>query len=152
MTIDVGYDLDGVLLPDFDYEGLIAKEHLVNIPQMLEVRRRQHPLFQPNGSYAIVTGRPLMDEIETLEWVEEYLHVTPAYVCIAGQEQPLTVTESAAFKTVKILELGISVFVESSEKIAQLMRLMLKEQGIIDRKVFTPTDIFSMSISANLGS
>ena len=118
--VTIGYDLDGVLLTDFDFRGLENGKHGVSIPEMLIVRRRLKPLFQPKGKYAIITGRPKDAVEETESWVEEYLDVKPTYLYISGGI-PLREEASAKYKARCIKEVGLHTFIESSAEIAELI-------------------------------
>jgi hypothetical protein len=120
-NVFIGYDLDGVLLPDFDYPGLENGDHAVSVPEMLAVRRRLRPLFQPIGCYTIITGRPKEDVEETSEWVREYLTVQPRILYIAADSKPLLSEDSAKYKAHCIKEARLHTFIESSEEIAELI-------------------------------
>jgi hypothetical protein len=61
------YDLDGVIVADL--EGPIE--------QVLAARKLMRALFVPYEPYAIITGRPIMDEWETRLWVDVEMRSHP---------------------------------------------------------------------------
>lgn len=127
---EVGYDLDGVLLPDFDYLGLNKGTHDVSEAELSRVRCHLHPLFQPKGVYAIVTSRPSYDFAETRWWIENHLEVQPAGIFIAGRDLPLLSSDSARYKAGIMQKYNIHNFVESCEEIAAGMRSILQGKWI----------------------
>lgn len=134
LQIDVGYDLDGVLVPDLD----AGKE--VDLHTLLQARRRLRPLFQPQGNYAIVTGRPMSDSQDTRDWIHEYLHVPPAAIFIASKDTPLNDNESAAFKAHYVQAYGMCMFVESSPSIAMSILQRIGYIGYV-AQVVTPQEL-----------
>jgi hypothetical protein len=109
-----GYDLDGILCPDINVEGL-SQEQLMSV-----VKARYHlkPLFIPQHEhFYIVTGRPSSDYHDTYIWAQNYFQLR-CRVVHNSEDKVLDTEESALFKVNAIDENNITIFVESCEKIA----------------------------------
>ena len=65
----VAYDLDGIFIPDLDYENLYLKYSQKDI---ISFRISMFPIFIPRGEYYIITGRPEAELSTTREWLERY--------------------------------------------------------------------------------
>lgn len=112
-----GYDLDGVICPEYNWiEG--------ETPQsILERTMHLRPIFQPIAPYAIITGRT-NTEI-TLKWIEKYLDEQPTFIFINSDN-----LDPAVFKAKILREFTeIESFVESEFK--QFSYLSMCRQRII---------------------
>ena len=122
-----GYDLDGVLCPDINVEGLSFEELMV----VVKARYKLKPLFVPNHDhFYIVTGRPHSDYIDTQAWTEKYFGLKCSLVHNTLDEV-LNTEQSARFKADNIELFQITVFVESCEKIAERLAQLLPNKTII---------------------
>jgi len=64
----IAYDLDGVFVPNLDFERGVQKS-------LLMFRRfYMFPIFIPEGPYYMITGRPVSDRMDTKFWIEFMMH------------------------------------------------------------------------------
>lgn len=72
-TLQIAFDLDGVLVPDCD--------HIPYIDDSLEafygLTMYMRPIFNPIGDYAIITARPAEYRSITWTWCNKYLFPLP---------------------------------------------------------------------------
>ena len=86
----IAYDLDGVLISDM----VVTPE---NLTRMLSTRVEDvYPSFLPMGEYAIITGRPVDDRSDTVDWLHRFFqnsqliakifknrsHMTNQHICM----------------------------------------------------------------------
>jgi len=65
----IGFDLDGVICPDVEWDGDISDE---GIARLHKLRDQIYPIFYPNGDFILITGRPTDDEIVTRKWLNKH--------------------------------------------------------------------------------
>ena len=108
----IGFDLDGVLMPDMRF--LPDRKHLINT-----VREWMLPLYQPVGEWCLITSRHPDDAILVANWVKENFRVQPRFIehyCIPGMDP-------AAYKARVLDRLPqIRVYVESDPDTARRIR------------------------------
>lgn len=138
----VGYDLDGVLCPDID----LTRNTLngCSLSQVIQARRALAPMFYPAGPFVVITGRPVADRELTVEWMSNYFSADQ-YKLIHNTGGSLDRSESAAFKVNHILELGVTLFVESDADIAQRIRTRL-EFTRFNVKIVTMQDLVTRGL------
>lgn len=111
----VGFDLDGVFIPDLKHEWGNNDGEVLNFR-----KTKIQPTFIPKGDYVIVTGRPKSDKQDTLEWVSCFLHNPPLGV----YHDNTCMKEPYLYKASIINSLGITIFFESElsqvEKLTEL--------------------------------
>ena len=117
----IGYDMDGVLLPDYNKIPNLTDEEFYL--QTLYAS----PLFQPTGEFDVVTAR--FDDARVREITEQWcnqLNVSPKNIFMRprGNETP------AEFKYRMWIEHGYSVYIESDPGIVLEMRKMVKEANV----------------------
>lgn len=60
----IAFDLDGVFIPDLHFNK-------AELDTVLNFRHTfMTPIFEPEGPYYIITGRPVSDKQYTLEWIK----------------------------------------------------------------------------------
>jgi len=104
----IAYDLDGIFLSDVTIEN----------GEQLDFRRDYiQPIFQPQGEYVIITGRPAEDRQDTADWIDRNLVVKPKKV-YHGNDR---IERSACYKAHVLccLKDEIGVFVESNKEQAE---------------------------------
>jgi hypothetical protein len=69
MRTVIGYDLDGVICADVQWDGDVSKEAIDKLHQL---RDQMYPTFYPSGDFVIITGRPEEDESPTWKWLNKY--------------------------------------------------------------------------------
>lgn len=130
----VGFDIDGVLAPDFDLSSSPNLEKAVDI--MILARRMMLPLWNPlpvckelGHDVVFITSRPCTDSEDTKRFL----------ACLDGDyyslrtrvdNNILSTKEAALFKTQTILFEHIRVFIESCPKQAELIRLGTQLSGV----------------------
>lgn len=65
----VGFDLDGVICPDVEWDGDVSEE---GIARLHALRAQIYPIFYPNGDFVIITGRPVADKDVTKWWLDKH--------------------------------------------------------------------------------
>lgn len=106
----IGYDLDGVLITDMKLDWKNASQSEVNA--VLRFRKEfPAPIFTPKGDYVIITGRPVTDKEDTLEWVSSFLPNKPLHV----YHDNLDMSNPHLYKARMINELGLRMFIESEK-------------------------------------
>lgn len=68
----IAFDLDGVLVPDFDQLPMIG-----GLDEFYHMATFIRPIFAPQGDYSIITARPVEYKATTLQWCEKYLYPLP---------------------------------------------------------------------------
>lgn len=122
-----GYDLDGVLCPDLDVQRILPGD----LMSIVNARYSMKPLFIPKHDYFfIVTGRPRGDYQDTYTWAQNYFGLRCRLVH-NSEDRVLNTEESAVFKSTVVEEEGITIFIESCEKIANRMAQLLPSKTII---------------------
>ena len=67
------YDLDGIFVSDLHITD--------NLEELLKFRvNNVKPLFEPDGDYYIITGRPIEDKEHTLKWIDTFFKNKPLKV------------------------------------------------------------------------
>ena len=100
------FDLDGVFIPD-------AK---IFNDQYLQVRNtNMRPIFEPKGSYAIITGRPIQDQYDTQEWINDVFINPPQKIYIGVSNNDFMDIDKVSFYKANILNMqkNITTFYES---------------------------------------
>lgn len=99
----IAYDIDGIFINDFD----ISK---INLESYLKIRNFAKPLFIPQGKYCLITGRPIVDKEQTIQWINYYFSKNlPCKIYLGSQN----LNESVQYK-LNILTTGnINIFIES---------------------------------------
>lgn len=69
----IAFDLDGVLVPDCDHIPYIN-----SIDDFYGLTMYMKPLFNPQGSYAIITARPAEHRSTTWTWCNRHLEELPS--------------------------------------------------------------------------
>ena len=68
----IAFDLDGVLVPDFDQLPMIG-----GLDEFYHMSTYIRPIFAPQGDYSIITARPAEYRSLTWQWCEKYLYPMP---------------------------------------------------------------------------
>jgi acid phosphatase class B len=116
MAMRVGFDLDGVLLPDFN------EKHINNLNDYLKARVQYFkPLFDLTKidemvEVYLVTGRPGKDLEYTEKWVKEHF---PGINLIHNEGE---VDNAMQHKENAIIENNIEIFFESDKKQVEHLR------------------------------
>lgn len=112
-VIKIAYDLDGVLVPDCDHIPFIK-----SLDDFYGLTMYMKPLFNPQGSYAIITARPAEYRSATWTWCNRHLEELPErlfHECL--DETP------GAYKARILKEnANIQMYVESDEGIVKYLR------------------------------
>ena len=127
----VAYDLDGVLFGDIktDFDG-----RKLTSPEYEQYHKYPYmPIFEPEGRFHIVTGRPPEDLPNTLYWCRHRLQVQPECVWHDNRDTA-TPGGSARYKAMILPriadEYGIHTYVESEERQADYIRKAMTELGV----------------------
>ena len=109
----IAYDLDGVLVPDFD-----KIPGLGGLAEFYAMTTYIRPIFTPQGEYAIITARNAEFRTDTWTWCNKYLSNLPVklYHEIKGQTPPEY--KAALLNTLP----DIQVYVESDKEIVEYLR------------------------------
>jgi hypothetical protein len=134
--VKVGFDLDGVLVPDFILSEDPEQKNL-NIATMLAARKLIAPICDPIERLSnrgripyIITSRPARDTEATRAWVAEWFPEFPlSNLFIRTDDTIATTMEAAAFKAKVILEQGIHYYVESDPSQISLINEILRGCG-----------------------
>jgi len=115
MSKKIGFDLDGVFIPDCD-----RIPNLGDVDKFYELTMFMRPLFQPHGEWSIITGRPARYKSRTVAWAEKYFANKPDEIFHGA------VLESPAeYKAAVIKSEGFQVYVESDLGIVNELRKMV---------------------------
>jgi hypothetical protein len=138
----IGYDLDGVLVPDLDLED--TPYH----PLMNEFRcKRLKPLFVPSGEFVIITGRPISDHKMTSYWVEKNL---PG--CVGLWMNDGIINDAVTWKVSQI-NLWNSIQTIESRKITTFIESDDKQVDILSEKCYDTHIVhFSDFITSCIGA
>jgi hypothetical protein len=68
----IAFDLDGVLIPDFDQLPMIG-----GLDEFYHMSTYVRPIFAPQGDFSIITARPVEYKNITMQWCEKYLYPLP---------------------------------------------------------------------------
>lgn len=133
----VGFDIDGVLAPDFDLPGSPG-QRTINL--MVRARRLMVPLWNPLaickelGHEAVfITSRPATDKEDTrdfLKLLRHQLDVSRPILITQPSKVPLSTEEAAEFKAEAILAEKVDVFIESCPTQASLIRMQVGLVGV----------------------
>lgn len=112
-VIKIAYDLDGVLVPDCDHIPFIK-----TLDDFYGLTMYMKPLFNPKGSYAIITARSAEYRSITWTWCNKYLTDVPS------QLHHECVDETPGEYKARILNSNtdIQTYVESDEGIVKYLR------------------------------
>lgn len=112
----IGYDFDGVLIPELHYIPGLSRAELVDLQSKLKA------IFQPSSPYVIVTGRTLDEKESTEEWIKDNLTVAPTkvYYCSPG-------VQPALHKANTINIENITAFIESELHQTETIRELCKD-------------------------
>lgn len=115
----IGYDFDGVIITDI----LITQETLHST---LNLRTNYIlPLFQPQGKYVIITGRPVSDYPDTMKFIKTRLKVQPEKVWHSCPDMQ----DSVEYKASVLLDNPeIHTYVESCSIQSQLIYDIVKRK------------------------
>lgn len=138
----VGYDLDGVLCPDIDLNRLNQE---LTLQAVIDARQALVPMFRPESPFVVITGRPGVDKPLTVEWLRHYFKDVD-YQLFHNRGGPMSKMDSAHFKSGLILSLGLTLFIESDEEIARLMRQRPYTHNV---KVLTLADLIICGLTPN---
>lgn len=117
----IGYDLDGVLIPDMNFGEY-------QIEDFLRIRRDlPRAMFQPEGEYVIITGRPASDAHHTVDWVQRSLDIKPQFIYHGNVDW----TTAKEYKADTIQKLGLKMFVESCPEQAEFFRRFCPNTEIV---------------------
>lgn len=99
----IGYDLDGVLGPDF-----IETD---NLDELLRVRDENlRPLFNPPGEWVLITGRPVGDKKSTTKWIAKFFDNPPIQIYHKNKDMK----KAAEYKAKVINKIdNLKLFIES---------------------------------------
>lgn len=142
MTPFIGYDLDGVLCPDIDLNRLNQE---CSLPTVIQARQALIPMFRPEPPFVVITGRPGADKELTAEWLRHYFRDVD-YQLFHNRGGSMSKAESADFKSGLIISLGLTLFIESDEEIARLMRQQAYPHNV---KVLTLADLITCGLTPN---
>lgn len=123
-----GYDVDGIFIADF-YSGISDPEFkTIELVNYLEMRTENlAPIFQPEGKFSLVTGRPSVDAPALERWVQDYFLPLPYQIHCSIGELVFSDFFIAEYKAKIILENNIQVFFESSIEQVEIINEILKE-------------------------
>lgn len=126
----IGYDLDGVLVADFEYYEPVI--------DYLSKRAKMKSLFVPPHPYVIITGRPSDDLAFTVEWAERELHTNKPIKIFHGNHD---INRAHLYKADVINEFGIEVFIESDKTQVEYLRAATKAKVIHFREILENVSI-----------
>lgn len=111
---NIAYDLDGVMVPDCDSLPFVA-----GLDEFYQLMGNVRPIFNPQGTYSIITARSAMHRASTVEWYNRYLNPKPAQLFheIGDDETP------EQYKT-RVLNAHpeITIYIESEPSIVDYLR------------------------------
>jgi hypothetical protein len=109
----VAFDLDGVLVPDFD-----KIPNLGGLDEFYSMSTYIQPIFKPTGEYYILTARPAQYRPLTWEWCQKYLDPLPKILFHERSNET-----SGKYKS-KILNenTDISIYIESDPGIVSYLK------------------------------
>ena len=118
----IAYDLDGVLLSDVTHPDLKT---------LLSIRARcTCSVFEPEGKYIIITGRPLIDKEDTIAWfINNILNQPEAIYFNPGKIEEAVIHK---INTLNELESEIDCFIESD----------FEQYALIKEKTLVPVHFF----------
>lgn len=110
----VGFDLDGVFLPDLFIPKDRHIEPAFHLSIALQFRCwNLKSIFTPTFEYVIITGRPTIDQIQTEYWINKFLNKNLPKKLFIGTFSPNS-EEAKEFKTKTLNEnVDITSFIES---------------------------------------
>ncbi len=109
----VAFDLDGVLVPDFD-----KIPNLGGLDEFYAMTTYINPIFIPNGDYYIITARPAQYRPITWAWCEKYLDPMPKQLFHERNQET-----SGKYKSTILNEnLDISFYIESDPGIVSYLK------------------------------
>jgi hypothetical protein len=110
---NVAFDLDGVLVPDFD-----TIPDLGDIHAFYQMSHYIKPIFNPQSEYGIITGRFVKHRHYTEQWIKKYLTPAPSFL-FHNRDQ-----ESPEKYKADILnrETYITQYIESDLKIVEYLK------------------------------
>lgn len=130
----IAYDLDGVFIPELVWKDSIA-DHLLYF-------RHNHmtPIFQPEGDFILITGRPYIDKQETIKWIDEHWTNKPLLIFHDNTDYRYGVDYK-----IKVLRENpqIRTFVESELIQVYKIESALKSWGMNTKIIHFPTLISS---------
>ena len=108
----LAFDLDGIFVPDIIYQPeTFEMVHAVRT-------RLMRPIFIPEKPYYIITGRPVVDRVGTLHWIEAFA-MGPERVF----HENVDVENPVLYKEAVLREhTEITCYVESDERQAEYLR------------------------------
>jgi hypothetical protein len=125
----VGFDIDGVLAPDFDLPG---SPSLRTVNLMVRSRRIMVPLWNPlavckelGHEVVFITSRPVSDKEDTRAFLKQLQHsldTNELALIIQTSKRPLSIFDAAEFKAKAIISEKVDVFIESCPEQAALIR------------------------------
>lgn len=134
----IGFDIDGVLAPDFELSGSPNLEKAIDI--MILARRMMVPLWNPLaickelGHEAVfITSRPVSDKEDTQAFLKQLQHsldTNESALIIQISSSPLSLEDAAAFKARTISVEKVEVFIESCPMQAGLIRAQVGLVGV----------------------
>lgn len=120
----IGYDIDGVLTPDVDFDTLSG------VNELYRIRDSVFPFFKPVKDSYLITARPIDDRENTVQWIERFFGDLNLTLCMGGNHIK-TPAESAHFKVRCCLDNKIDLFIESSHEIAAEMKALTKDINVV---------------------
>lgn len=119
----IAFDLDGVLVPDFDHIPSITTE----AEYYEEIQAYIIPLFEPKGKWYLLTGRSQDVAIYTRMWIDNNFNNPPVEILhgIENDESPIQ------YKARMIEEHNITHYIESSKDIVEALRKQVNKCEVI---------------------
>lgn len=135
-----GYDMDGVLISDLTLDW----KNPAIIKEIENIRMACHPIFRPLDPFVIITGRPITEEIHTVEWLETY-GVKPRQIFfnMSGSFDKSDVIKHKA-NTINKINLGNSI------KITKFIESDIEQAVGIQKLVNIPVLHFSQFVADEL--
>jgi len=133
----IGYDIDGVFLPDLDLDKCPAQSDLI----YLVTAHCIGTLFVPEGEYVLITGRPESIKADTQLWADRVFKQNPPLKIYHDNTDP---NLAAQYKS-KVLSENpdITVFIESSKPQVEYLK-----QHHPDRQILHfSTDVVLQNVS-----
>jgi hypothetical protein len=111
---NIAYDLDGVMVPDCDRLPFVK-----GLDEFYQLMGHVRPIFNPQGSYSIITARAAMYRANTVEWYNTYLSPKPVQLFHEIDED-----ETPEQYKVRVLNSHpeITIYIESEPYIVDYLR------------------------------